>query len=493
MTIGRKVKSGFFWLTSGAILQSISKIVTISILSRLLPADAFGVITVATAVIGLAELLVQLNLSKALIQLPEISQAHVKVAFTFSMVTGVALMVLFVLVVNPVIASFFNYSNLTDILNVLSVLFPIHSFSQLSFCLLQRNKDFKSIAGLEAVAYLIGYGGVAVVLSWFGFGVWSLAYGSIAVGVLYAGLLFWKAKFTLKFGFDKTAFDDLFRYGMIYSLIRIVNYGALKGDYFVIGKVLGATKLGIYSRAYALMDSVNSILGKVLYTLLMPFTTEHETTHDERKYMVLKILSIMFNLILPLSVLAFAFSDLVIHILLGNNWGEAVIIFKILSVSMIARVGYKVTSSFLLDNKNIVNNFLMQSIYCILIVSGTYFGSFYFGLVGGTFAVSVVLYVVFAGFVFLMIRSNPQIAFLDFIRSGRYGILLSLFVIVTTVTGQGVAHVVTDGFWSGMAVVLVIELLGLVFVLRNSKTFLDPSLVSIVKEIRKIKYLNKLI
>jgi len=56
-----------------------------------------------------------------------------------------------------------------------------------SAALLRRQLDFRRQSFIDIGSYLLGYGGVAVGLALLGYGVWSLAWGSLAQTVVASG------------------------------------------------------------------------------------------------------------------------------------------------------------------------------------------------------------------------------------------------------------------------------------------------------------------
>jgi PST family polysaccharide transporter len=486
MSDSNNIKSGFFWLTSGTVFQALIKIVTTAVLSRLISAADFGVVTFALTIVGLAELLTQISLGKSLVQKEVITERHVLTAFSFSVFTGIFLALTFIVIVNPFLASIFEYPNLLTILNILVALFPIRAISQVSFGLLQREKDFKSIAGLDALSYLLGYGIIGISLAYLGLGVWAIVIGSVVVGITYSLLLYWRSRFPLRFLIDKEAFREMFDFGTKYSLIRIVNYGALKGDYLVVARVLGVHSLGIYSRAYTLMDSVNAILGKVLYTLLFPFFATDKKDNEAREMglVMVKLIAVMLNIILPFSILCFIYADLIVMILLGSAWTEAILVFRVLSVSMVARVGYKLVSTFLLSEATINNNLFVQCLYFLMIVTGTFFGSFFFDLTGAAIAVTITLFTVFILFLLYFVRANENVSIVSILKASAKGIALGLFFLFCNILLRQVITSVTDSLTlQATGVVVSNTILGFILYVSAGNVFFEKPLVAILNSI----------
>ena len=107
---------------------------------------------------------------------------------------------------------------------------------------------------------------VVLLLAFNDMGVWSLVYANITkVTIECIGVIYLKIN-VLRFGFNKTAFIELFNFGAGQSLLTLNKFFVDEGDKFVIGKFLGADSLGIYGRAYRLL-----VFSENLHNLLEEF------------------------------------------------------------------------------------------------------------------------------------------------------------------------------------------------------------------------------
>ena len=74
-----------------------------------------------------------------------------------------------------------------------------------------------------------------------------------------------------------------------------VNYVALNADTFIVGRWNGLTSLGLYSRAYSLMNTpfthVSSVMSSVLFPALAKVQTQPERM--QRAYLLVTQLTAM--------------------------------------------------------------------------------------------------------------------------------------------------------------------------------------------------------
>src|SRR5262245_41066851 len=65
------------------------RLVVLVVLARLISVEAFGQLNQATIIVGLLGLAAQIGMGPALVQRWELSQTHIRVAFTVSVLSGI--------------------------------------------------------------------------------------------------------------------------------------------------------------------------------------------------------------------------------------------------------------------------------------------------------------------------------------------------------------------------------------------------------------------
>jgi O-antigen/teichoic acid export membrane protein len=79
------------WRVIGAVISVLFQFAAGVLLARLLTPADFGVMTLAVIVLGLAQLLGDLGIGDAVVQRAQLTEHHVRTAFTFSVMLGFAL------------------------------------------------------------------------------------------------------------------------------------------------------------------------------------------------------------------------------------------------------------------------------------------------------------------------------------------------------------------------------------------------------------------
>ncbi len=416
--------SGFIWLLANSGLQSILKIVFLAVLARLLTPSDFGLMASGMIVIRFTETLSQLGIGPALVQNKDLNEKHIYTALSISLVFGIFLYLCF-LFLNTFIAVLFNMPELKQLLDLLCLLIPIRVFTQVFYSTIQRKFMFKKLAGWDALSYSLGYGIIGISMAFLGYGVYSLAIGVLAQTLIFTIALFVVNTYPIRFKFYLHEFKQLIKFGTGFTLSGIFNYLARNLDYFIVGKYLGAAQLGIYSRAYSLMNSANSILGRVINEVM--FVSFADIQDDKEKLIVVtqKSINLTFLLIIPVSFYVFFFAEEIVLTLLGVNWTEVILPFKIMIFSMIFRVSYKVTGAFLRGIGKVYVLSIFQFIYMTNILVGCLlvykYGINYIALVV-SFVIALnfllqISYIIFSGYLSLLtlVRSFLNVIPLTFV------------------------------------------------------------------------------
>jgi PST family polysaccharide transporter len=268
-TLAARTAAAGQWRLAATFLTTALQVVVGVVLARLLTPADFGVMALALVVHGLFHRVGDLGIGVALVQRPRLSDAHVRTAFTVSVLLGIGWAIVLAASA-PAIASVVREPRVTPVLRLLSAGFVFVSAGGVAGALLRRQLDFRGQFFVDAASHLLGYGVVAIALAAWGWGVWSLAWGALTqltVGAL--AQLAW-TRHAMRPLLSGHELRELLAVGLGAALSGGVNYAALNGDNVVVGRLLGAFSLGIYVRAYALMNVPFTYVTAVMSSVLFP-------------------------------------------------------------------------------------------------------------------------------------------------------------------------------------------------------------------------------
>ena len=368
------------WMFAGGSAQAVLKILILMILSRLLAPAEFGLVAAALTVVALAEVFGKIGVAPSIVQMEILTEDHVRTGTSVTMISGVLVGLIVYFLAEP-LGQLYAIDELPAIIRVFSFIFLFRAAGLVSEALIQRQLEFRKLALVLVFSYLIGYAGVAVVLAWQGAGAWALVAGQMAQAALQSALLIHLAKYRIKPGYDGPKLRQMLHFGFGATLTQIGNYVALNIDYLIVGRVLGAAPLGLYSRAYLLLSQPANIVGNTADKVLFPVLSGVQTDRPrvERAYNTTIGLTAITQI--PLSVLLCIYAEQVIGILMGPQWDAAIAPFQIMVCALFFRTAYKFTGTILRAIGKVYHAAALQWAYGLFVAIGAGVGV-QFGLQG---------------------------------------------------------------------------------------------------------------
>lgn len=371
--LARHALSGAAWLASSAGLHAGLSIGVLMILARLLPPRDFGLLSGAMIVVGLFQLFSDLGVGSALVQLRDLQEVHVRSAFTVTMLAGVAIGAL-VWIAAPLVAYLMDMPGLQPVLRGLSPVFIIKSIGNISQKLVERGLEYQRLAFVDVASYGIGFGMVGIGMALTGFGVWALVAATLGEAVVRSAILLWLQPHSIRPTLRLEAMQSILFFGGGFTAASFANYWAKKGDDLVVGRWLGAASLGVYDRAYTLLEATDRIVGRPLDKVLFPSFAHIQEESERVRRAFKRGLSLFGLLFLPLSIASVIFAEEIVAVVLGNQWGEAVIPFQILAAGIFFRNAYKLSSILARGCGRVYSNALRQVLYAVTVVLGALVG-----------------------------------------------------------------------------------------------------------------------
>ena len=337
--LARRTRHGLSWTAAGAVASNAIRLAVYAALGRILSRTEFGVVAAAMTVIQLGNTLRDLGVGLALVQRKDLEPEHIEVAFTFSVLLGVALGGA-MFAGAGLFAEFYGIEGSVGVLRLLSLLFVLRGVALVPGFLFRRNMSFRALTLIDLIAYVAG-SALAIALALAGTGAWSLACGYVLETAIGVGLLLYLAPPPWRLRFHRRHLRDLLGYGMGQSAANIASYFANNGDYMVVGHFLGPAKLGLYQRAYELMrfpaNVFSSVAGSVLFSAFSKVQDDPERLGRAFR----RTLFASALVLLPASAGLIVLAPEVVRILLGPHWSGVEWPFRIMAVVMLFRTTYK--------------------------------------------------------------------------------------------------------------------------------------------------------
>jgi len=224
------------------------------------------------------------------------------------------------------------------------------------------------------------------------------------------------------------AVRELMGFGVGHTMADITGFLALEGDNLVVGRMLDLVSLGIYGRAYQLMNVPASVLGQILDRVLFPAMSKMQSQKEQLALTYFRGTGLIALVMLPMSVVGFLVAPELIRTILGEKWSAVVLPFQIFVIGMWARTSYKMGDSLATATGAVYRRAWRKAIYAALVILGAYFGHFW-GAPGCAMGVLVAITVNFILMVNLSLNIIEK-SWRDFVLVHLNGFRLGAFAVL---------------------------------------------------------------
>src|SRR5271165_421777 len=361
---------------------------SLMVLARLLGPRDFGLVGMVTAFTGVLTLFRDFGLSAAAIQRANVTEEQLSTLFWINVFVGV-LLALLAIAGAPAIAAFYHEPRLFMVTVVLAAGFLFNAAGVQHSALLQRQMRFTALAVINTVSLIIGtiiaIGGAKA-----GYGYWALVVMTITVPLV-STIGFWlTAGWIPGLPQKRAGIRSMMRFGGTVTLNGLVSYIATNSEKVLLGRFWGVDALGIYGRAYQLIniptDNLNSAAGEVAFSAL----SRLQDDPGRLKSYFLKGYSVLLAMTLPITVACALFAPEMVFVLLGPKWAAAADIFRLLAPTIL--VFALINPLFwLLCSLGLVGRSLKMGLIIAPVMIGSYVMGLPYGPRGVAFAYSAVM------------------------------------------------------------------------------------------------------
>ena len=384
MQLGTKIISGFIWNTLQEIASRSAGFFIKLLLARLLFPEAFGIIGMATVFISFVQVFNDMGMNAALVQRKEelLTKLHYNTAFWTGVGWSTLLYIILYFFLAPFVASFYNEPQLTAIFRAISLTILVSPMVSVQKAMLTKHYQFKELSIIGMGASIIS-GIIAVILAFYGFGVWALVFNVVAPVIISVPLFFKATSFTPKFSWKREYFYDIFNFGIFTTGSSVLIKLTSQVDYLLIGKMVGKGPLGIYTFAFILTEALRGQFVNIFSKVLYPVFSEKQDDINGLKRYFLELVKISSLILIPLMFFFIFFTDEIVVGLFGKKWVEAIPIVKIFCVSVMVHTTFLSTTPLIRGSGRPKTEMNFQFIKALVFYLPLIFvGTYYFGILG---------------------------------------------------------------------------------------------------------------
>lgn len=327
--------SAVFWGAGGTVIRMLLQVGSQVVLARLLGPTEYGVFAIGTLVITFSLFFADVGLAYGLIQKAAVSERDVRFVFTWQILLGAGVATLVALAAGP-IAGFFGEPRAEDVVRVLSLLCLINALAAPAMNLLKRDLNYKALQLGQIASYFVGFVLVGIPLALSGHAVWSLVAAWTVQAVLAGVIAYAQVRHSVK---PLLWYEDARgqgAYGGVVFATNLLNWFIGNIDRTIVGRMLPARDMGLYSQTYNLLYSPSASLLGVIQPVFFSAASRaaEQDGHAESRRAFLALLAGVALFVMPVFAATAALAEPFVLTLYGAKWHEAAAVCAPLALAM---------------------------------------------------------------------------------------------------------------------------------------------------------------
>lgn len=437
------------------------------VISRLLSPEEIGIYSVSVGLIAIMTAFRDFGAGNYLVTSSELDEKTISAVWTVMILFGVFFTVV-VFGVGYFSGYFYKTADVREVIYVSALSFLLTPFSAIKYALLMRDMEYKVLSGIRFTGNLMA-AVISIALAYYDFGAISLAYGNIA-SIVIVTLIF--SLFGRKVNYLQFSFFNLrkiFKFGGIYTFASTYKTFVSILPELLIGKFYSFHHAGIFSRGMGLSQMFHRLIVDATSPVILS-----SFSNAERDGKNIGQLFVYYNSLISCvgwSLLAFIGynAEILIRILYGDQWGEAVIYCQLACLWVaLSIISMNVDTMFLARQQMktyLAINFFSSTSRLIAIAIGVFYGP------AEIIVAMCILSIVSAPYILYRASIFMSFSLFELIRNYFLSVIISVFVIfansILNRLGLEVSEFVSIIFHSLLSVVVFLSFM-LVPVFRKS-------------------------
>lgn len=313
------------------------------ILAHLLLPEDFGIVAMASVVVGLIDMLLDLGVGSALVQNKHAGREEFDTAWTIRLIQS-AFVAVFLSLTAPFAAEYFRDARVIDVIRVMALSTLIGSFENIGIVAFQKNMEFGRDFQFFFFRRIAGFL-VTMMLAFWLHSYWAMVIGSVVGRSVGVAVSYWLHSYRPKFSMARI--KEIWSFSQWILVRNVANYGVTQIDKLLVGRRTDAATMGSYTLANDIAAMPTTELLAPISRVLFPVFVD--AVHDSKKLRVVfcKAFGVQTILALPAGVGLCMVAHDAVPLLLGEHWRQTIPLIQTLSlISVFSALTY--SSSYVL-------------------------------------------------------------------------------------------------------------------------------------------------
>lgn len=384
-TLSQRVVRGGFWVFTLNVTNRLFQIVRTIVLARVLAPSDFGLMGIALLAMSTLDTFSRTGFQSALIQRKGNTEGYLDTAWTVSALRGVFLFVVLYLAA-PYVALFFDTPAATPIMRVMGISMLLKGLTNIGVVYFRKELEFNKQFVYQLSGTIADWA-VAVTAALLLRSVWALAFGLLAGDLVRLVISYGIHPYRPKVEFEPGRVSSLFSYGRWILLSNILIFVGGHGDDVAVGRVIGASALGLYQMAYRISQLAVTETTYVIARTAFPAYSKLQDESATLRRAYFRIASFSAILSMPLAAgIAMLGTDFT-EIFLGEEWLPMAPALIMLAIAALVKSIVSTGTPLFLGSGNPKFEFQVQLVRALTIVALVFPFSTKWGISGAGFAV----------------------------------------------------------------------------------------------------------
>lgn len=337
----KKILSGAALMVLLRLLVKSLGLISTMVLARLLVPDDFGLIAIVMAIYALIELINAFGFDVVLIQKQDATDEHYNTAWTIKVLFGVIAAGVMLVAAVP-LAEFYQDPRLTPLAQMLSLMFIINGMANIGVVNFRKHLDFKKEFFFEFTTKVCSVTFTLALAYWLR-SYWALVYGMVFNAVVRSSLSYILNSYRPWFSFSQL--KDIYGFSAWLLLNNLLIYMNLKAKDLIIGRISGVGSAGLYSISDEIAGLPSTEFVASVNRATYPGYAKVSDDNEKLRALYLNVLSSIAMLGIPASIGIALVSPVMVPVLLGEKWLDAIPVIQILGfanalICLNTNVGY---------------------------------------------------------------------------------------------------------------------------------------------------------
>ena len=331
----KKVIRGGFWLAASKLVRIGLYFVRTTLLARLLLPFDFGLLGISLLTLNTLSAFTNTGFDPALIKKKDNTEPYLNTAWTIQFLRGLVLGGIMVAAAVP-ISSFFSEPKAVLALRLVGLAQIIKGLNNIGIIYFRKELDFN-----KQFLYQVISSAVDLILSAAGaviFGnVWGLLIGLLARNVTEVVVSYLLHSYRPSFNWDLSKINELTKFGRWIFASSVCYYIGYQGDDLLVGRLLGATALGLYQMAFTVANYPISQFTYVINNIMFPAYSKLQGNTNKLKKAYIHAANLSSIFTFPITIGAAILSREFVLIFLGAEWVKMIFSLKLLSIAVLLK------------------------------------------------------------------------------------------------------------------------------------------------------------